>query len=121
MGSAATRTAAISPAQSGLPAGVWDRNTPSATVSTRTSVRCRRPSKARSSRSTWWMKVRINSVMIGGPTHRQDDPEEDQPVSGAVELRRLLDLLLMPRKNCRRKKIANGVMKKYGRIKPGMC
>ena len=38
MGSAATRTAAISPAQSGLPAESVTRNTPSATVSTRTSV-----------------------------------------------------------------------------------
>src|SRR5215207_9952633 len=35
MGSAATRTAAISPAQSGLPCGVWDLNTPIATVNTR--------------------------------------------------------------------------------------
>ena len=35
MGSAATRVAAISPGQSGAPWGVWDRKTPSATVSTR--------------------------------------------------------------------------------------
>jgi len=33
-GSAVTRVAAIRPAQSGDPAGVWDRNTPKATVST---------------------------------------------------------------------------------------
>src|SRR6478672_2170079 len=118
MGSAVSRVIAIRPGQSGEPPGVWDRKIPSARVSG-----CAFWSFAISNGQRYSfqdaIKVRIARVVIGAE------------LIGTISLKKIRALdapsiraasstsWLMPRKNCRRKNTANGVMNRNGRMMPG--
>ena len=58
------------------------------------------------------MKVRMNSVMMGAQLIGRIILKKISQCPAPSSLAASSISLLMPRKNCRRKKIANGVMKK---------